>query len=379
MEAFLHHPSLHNAKHILYFALHVYEKLSNPNTKINIRTCKKEDPEDFMGHKFQILAIPFFPISDFKRNSEELGTTYTPLDSVDIRMMNSFTAHANFTYEVREPWDGLWGVDSGNGNWTGIVGFLQHQRADFGFDLNLTPTRLKVLDFSIPYVRESIAIFSLKPGLLPQHLAIIRPFTKGIWLILFVSFLVWSVTLWLMQKAWSVRVGGHSMRLSSSFLYGWSSLMERWTFNPPVNLSSRVLVGLWLLACEILTNTYRSSLVAHLIVQDKMPGINSFQDVLARDGWGWGTSFSSGALMLFFKYHPYSHIQEIYNGMQHAPAEEQFRRVLKGSYSHITYKNFGTAIVTASFTDSRGYTPIHLSRTEYLQFLGIGWGFRFID
>ncbi|XP_071536190.1 uncharacterized protein [Panulirus ornatus] len=33
-------------------------------------------------------------------------------------------------------------------------------------------------------------------------------------------------------------------------------------------------------------------------------------------------------------------------------------------------------IVAASITDNRGYTPIHISRTEYLPYLGFGWGFR---
>ncbi|XP_071545441.1 glutamate receptor 1-like [Panulirus ornatus] len=138
----------------------------------------------------------------------------------------------------------------------------------------------------------------------------------------------------------------------------------------------QVMAGLWLLSCVIVSTAYRSSLVAHLIVQDKMPTINNFQDLLDRDGWGWGTSFSSGSIYTFFKTHPYSDIKEIFRNMQFAPAEEQFQRVLEGSYSHITNKHYGLGIVASSFTDRRGYTPIHTGRSEHIQYVGKGWAFR---
>ncbi|XP_071545439.1 glutamate receptor ionotropic, kainate 2-like [Panulirus ornatus] len=417
MKAFLRHPSLHNVKDMLYFVVQLYERLT-PKTMLKTETTKKawservkvyqrclycdnggvdvrldrvwnltslepyiddlfiKQPEDFMGHKFEILGLPFYPHSNYKRNSEEPGTTVTLLDSVDARMINSFSSHANFSYEVREPLDRQWGVDTADGNWTGTIGMLQHQLADFGFDLDLTPKRKEVVEYSVLHTQEYFVIFSLKPGLLPQQLAIIRPFMGAIWLLLFISFLVWSTTLWLVQKSWSVMAGEHIMDLSYTFLYGWSVLMEEFSINPAVSSTSQFLVGLWLMTCLIITNIYRCSLAAHLIVQDKMPAIDTFQDLLIRDGWEWGSSFTNDATMLFFKYHPDPDIQKLHEGMQYALAEEQFRRVLKGGYSHLTYKNLGMAIVGASITDNRGYTPIYVSKTEYLLFLGLAWGFR---
>lgn len=50
-----------------------------------------------MGHMFKIVAQPFFPLTGYTRNSEEPGTTVTLIDSVDLRMLNSFITHANFT------------------------------------------------------------------------------------------------------------------------------------------------------------------------------------------------------------------------------------------------------------------------------------------
>ncbi|XP_071536194.1 uncharacterized protein [Panulirus ornatus] len=62
--------------------------------------------------------------------------------------------------------------------------------------------------------------------------------------------------------------------------------------------------------------------------------------------------------------------------MQYAPEEEQFRRVLAGGYSYITFKFPALPSVAATYTNKQGYTPIHISRTEYPPFAGDGWGFR---
>ena len=78
-------------------------------------------------------------------------------------------------YEVREPTDKQWGVPGGGGNWTGIVGTLQHELADFSMDLTLTPGRAEVVEYSRVYIDESIVILSSKPKPLPEYLSVIRP------------------------------------------------------------------------------------------------------------------------------------------------------------------------------------------------------------
>lgn len=41
--------------------------------------------------------------------------------------------------------------------------------------------------------------------------------------------------------------------------------------------------------CEIITTGFRSSLVSHLTVQSKTQPIDSFEEMVALDGWRWGT------------------------------------------------------------------------------------------
>lgn len=63
-----------------------------------------------------------------------------------------------------------------------------------------------------------------------------------------------------------------------------------------------MLAGWWLLFCEIITTGFRSSLVSHLTVQGKTQPIDSFEDMVALDGWRWGTeeSLFKGAPVEYF-------------------------------------------------------------------------------
>ena len=75
---------------------------------------------------------------------------------------------------MREPEDNQWGLPVSGGNWTGIVGELQHEKADFCMDLTLTPQRAKVAEYKL-YIDESIVIISTKPQPLPEYLSLVRP------------------------------------------------------------------------------------------------------------------------------------------------------------------------------------------------------------
>lgn len=87
-----------------------------------------------------------------------------------------FIAHLSHRFEAREPRDGFVGREVADGVWTGIVGTLQQEKADFSMDLTVTSQRKAVVDFGRIYIGEEMAILSLKPQPLPNYLSLIRPF-----------------------------------------------------------------------------------------------------------------------------------------------------------------------------------------------------------
>ena len=79
-------------------------------------------------------------------------------------------------YFIREEPQRSWGRVT-EGNFSGMVGQLQREEADFCTMSSQTPERLQAIRHARAYMPDILTLVSLKPSFLPQHLAIIRPFT----------------------------------------------------------------------------------------------------------------------------------------------------------------------------------------------------------
>ncbi|XP_047474685.1 glutamate receptor ionotropic, delta-1-like isoform X2 [Penaeus chinensis] len=332
---------------------------------------------DFFGHRFRVVAMRTLPWMDYEGGGGGwAGGPLTPRDSLNARMLRTMAEHSNFTYEVREPPVGRFGLYLGNGSWTGIVGALQQDVADFSTEIGLLPPRLQAMEPSFIYARDRIVIASPKPGPLPQHLAISRPFAGTVWLLVLAGVLVSDVVVWVLLRVVAWVTGAGDAEVGGSVLYSWAVLME----NPPPPPSSsstiRVTVGFLLLYTLVINSAYRSSLIAHLTVQGFPPPINSFEDLLEQGGWTWGSQPLFGTFFVFFNQSSDPVVQQIYAGMEVASMDEHLAEILKKRHAFVDFKYNLRTQVAARLTDALGYTPVHLSRSEYPSYVGDIWGFR---
>ncbi|XP_063876906.1 uncharacterized protein LOC135109457 [Scylla paramamosain] len=127
------------------------------------------------GQRLKIVSIKFFPFIDYERDTNTPGTTVTPRFSIDAYLISTFEKKLNFSYNIWEEIAQSWGRIE-NGSFTGMMGQLQREDADFGTMSGPTPDRFRVMDHVRAYPSDPVTVISLKPSLLPQHLAIIRPF-----------------------------------------------------------------------------------------------------------------------------------------------------------------------------------------------------------
>ncbi|MPC09953.1 hypothetical protein E2C01_002573 [Portunus trituberculatus] len=85
-----------------------------------------------------------------------------------------------------------------------------------------------------------------------------------------------------------------------------------------INSVTQVMVGWWWVLCIIITTAYRSSLISHLTVPGITRPINTFDDLLALEGWSW--SAETGILNMadrdFFLGSPSPVVREVYRLMQ---------------------------------------------------------------
>ncbi|ROT73751.1 Variant Ionotropic Glutamate Receptor [Penaeus vannamei] len=236
--------------------------------------------ETFHGHRFNVVAMNWFPFTKFIQHSEEGGTVVTPQDSLDIRMLNALAEALNFTYEMRTPWDNQWGTSSPSGNWTGIVGTLQHHKGDFSMMLSWMEPRLPIVDYSRIYASEPLVMVTSKPKPLSQAFALVRPFAGydvssrtrdrivktspiflhqpnnltttntiislspgSLWFVTLASTLAAGLVLWLLQLWWAKMSGGEKLEFGDATLMTWGILLEDPPVNIPRNVTAQVRSG----------------------------------------------------------------------------------------------------------------------------------------
>ncbi|XP_069951695.1 uncharacterized protein [Cherax quadricarinatus] len=197
-----------------------------------------DEETTLMGHKLRVVAVNNFPYIDFEFNVSDPGGIITIKDSIDKRLINTFAAALNFTYEIRSEPEQQWGLQV-NGAFTGMMGQLQREETDLCSKAGPSPERLKVIEFLRGYPSEQMTVISLKPSLLPENLSFIRPFTGELWLAVLVSVVVWGVILWLLQRAWRWVTGGNGVKFSTAFMYCWAALVVQSVPDPPVSDSGR--------------------------------------------------------------------------------------------------------------------------------------------
>ena len=74
------------------------------------------------------------------------------------------------------PEDNKWGSLVDSKNFSGTIGVLQTERADFSALLSYNVERMKAMDVSRIYSKEPLILVTLKPQPLPAFLSLVRPF-----------------------------------------------------------------------------------------------------------------------------------------------------------------------------------------------------------
>ncbi|XP_068228668.1 glutamate receptor ionotropic, kainate glr-3-like [Palaemon carinicauda] len=282
------------------------------------------------------------------------------------------------SYETYAPWTQQFGVRTEGGNWTGLVGAIQFNIADFSTIVAPTRERFEVIDTTRVYLSDVLSVVSLKPDLIPQYLVIVKPFAGDVWMYLVVSIFIWGITLWLFQKIWASYSGGSAMSLSRAIFYSWAVILDDPPLKPPQNTTARILLGFWLIATFVATTGFRSALVAHLGVQGKTKPIDSFKDMVGKKNYKWGIEayYLTGLPLIYFQTTADPVVKEVYKHIEPLENNEiAFEKIMKGNYALITFELRAHTIINSYYTDDYGNTPYYVSKEGYSLVPYFGWGY----
>lgn len=75
----------------------------------------------------------------------------------------------------------------------------------------------------------------------------------------------------------------------------------------PKSVSGRTLIGFWWLYCIVVTATFTGQLMATLTVTSVKPPFNSIAEMVAQDGYKWGTA--SGGTVIYVSLQVHLHMR----------------------------------------------------------------------
>nr|XP_042906115.1 glutamate receptor ionotropic, delta-2-like isoform X1 [Parasteatoda tepidariorum] len=118
-------------------------------------------------------------------------------EGIEYQLIKTLREKLNFKIDIIKRRDQDTGRELPNGSWTGYIGLVQ--RGDVIFTvatISMRATRIKVMDYSSPYIFNKLSFVVLNPALESRQFVLIRPMTPTVWASIFVALILGSAALY---------------------------------------------------------------------------------------------------------------------------------------------------------------------------------------
>ncbi|XP_063715988.1 glutamate receptor 2-like [Symsagittifera roscoffensis] len=303
-----------------------------------------------------VLSKPFTMLKEefayFENQTWKVRTEHLEGFLIDVIALTC--SKLNLSYEIRLVKDGRYGAKNADGTWNGMIGELLRGEADVALaPLTITSMRLKVVDFTKPYMTLGISIMMQKPQSRNDDLfSFLQPLHTEIWLCCILAYFSVSVVLFLVSRLSACHgnelelhpVTHDDNRVASSEIYPspsslssscassqepygifnclWFSLgsfMQQGGDICPRNLfrsfSARLVACSWWFFTLTIISSYTANLAAFLTVDRMKSPITGAEDLASQTKIEYGTLDQSSS-QLFFQRSSIGTYQRMYLFMQ---------------------------------------------------------------
>ncbi|CAG5118883.1 unnamed protein product [Candidula unifasciata] len=240
---------------------------------------------------------------------QEPYITRTPDDRYEgflVELITEISKKAGFTFQFRQPAEKIHGFNTMQSGWTGVIGDVVAGRADIGgAALTVTSEREEVVDFTKPFLSNSVSLLVHKPTWNDLGLGyLVRPISSDYWIFILVVLFLVGIIFFIIGKfspyEWGnvaaerdPRGAQNSFTLRNSYLFALSTITWQGYREAPHSISGRILAVAWWIFVLLTLIAYTANLTAYLLARpEQLPEMpfTTYEDLVE------STTIRAGAL-----------------------------------------------------------------------------------
>ncbi|CAG7834172.1 unnamed protein product [Allacma fusca] len=322
-----------------------------------------------------------------------------------VDLLQKLSVNLGFKYIIKPVSDGGYGQrNQTTGEWNGMISEVLRGEADIAVaDLTISKDRQEAVDFTMPFMNLGISILYVVPTAKPPSLfSFLSPFSKDVWLYMFIAFFGVSVILYILARLTPYEWCNphpcitepdelvNQFTSLNSFWFTIGSLMQQGSDVAPKAVSTRMIAGIWWFFTLIMVSSYTANLATFLIVQDLDETIKNLEDLAKQDKVKYGC-VGTGSTVSFFRDSPFKLNKQIWDNIVKANAKQMVlmkdnkHGIEKVKASNGNYAFFMESTVieytierecklaqVGGLLDSKGYGIALPKGSKYLQFFSSG-------
>ncbi|XP_064109578.1 glutamate receptor ionotropic, delta-1-like [Macrobrachium nipponense] len=360
----------------IFFVIHhqknntvdVVSLLSDPSLRGYKNLFDAAKMSNLRGYDFAVAALPYSP---FIMAADEALAGPGKYKGLEVLLLDVLAEAANFTYHYVAPADGEWGRLKPSGVWTGMIGMVTTEKADWAMsDITFSPQREEYVDFCKPFIYDASELVTPRAKLLPQWLGPVRPLSLEVWIGVVVMVAFSGPFLWFLAKLFvgsEIAYVKYFQEIGNAIMYILQPVFQKGHPNDVRDAPGRLFYGTWLIFTMIIGILYSSSLTSFLVFPGYQKPIENLQQLVKSD-IGWGKVNFGGIQNAILEQTQDPVLIALREGVQwRSSLDGILQDVVKGTLA--TWDNSITTRLTIAvkFTDSSGQPLVHLPGFELLQ------------
>ncbi|XP_068229311.1 probable glutamate receptor [Palaemon carinicauda] len=293
---------------------------------------------------------------------------------LDFSVLKALSSLFNFTYKAVLAPDDTWGNVQPDGSVTGIIGMIAKREVTFGVSVLVqTESRVKVVDFSAPYIFSRMALLTRSPKEKTKVFAVFTSFDVKVWICLTAIVLMISPVIYIISH---LRSRYHTDEEDVKDDIQWyafnmfRSIIVQGNYIHTKSGPTRLLLVIWFLCCLIFSASYSGMLTAVLAVPAYEKPIDSLEDLprAVKEGYTLGVLEDSSSEYIF-KSATDGIFKQTWNLFNHEDRKRSFvpipvvgmKKVIDEKFVFITGETYGDI-----YAWKYGRANFHFGREKFL-------------